>query len=185
MAKIQTQGLHHITLNGAGRQTAVDFWEGVLGMPLVFEQPNLDAPQIQHLYFDPGDGRLITVFCEEGRSPGGEVKNQVGSVHHIAFTVSLATFAKVFERLKARSIANSGPVDRGFMHSVYFREPCGQLLELSAWKFEPPAGTTHAEVLRLAHDLRIGRGAQAIEDEDLADAIEAICARRGLSLSDG
>ncbi|MET0560618.1 MAG: VOC family protein, partial [Gaiellaceae bacterium] len=42
MRKIQTQGVHHITINGANRQTAIDFWEGVLGMPFVFEQPNLD-----------------------------------------------------------------------------------------------------------------------------------------------
>ena len=42
MKKLQTQGLHHITLVGADRQTSIDFWEGVLGMPFVFEQPNLD-----------------------------------------------------------------------------------------------------------------------------------------------
>ena len=60
MRKIQTQGVHHITINGANRQTAIDFWEGVLGMPFVFEQPNLDNAAESHLYFDPGDGRLIT-----------------------------------------------------------------------------------------------------------------------------
>ena len=62
MAVIQTHGVHHITLNGADRQTSIDFWEGILGMPFVFEQPNLDAPDTNHLYFDPGDGRLITIF---------------------------------------------------------------------------------------------------------------------------
>ena len=41
---IPTQGLHHITLTGAGRQITLDFWEGVLGMPFIFEQPNLDNP---------------------------------------------------------------------------------------------------------------------------------------------
>ena len=41
---IPTQGLHHITLTGAGRKITLDFWEGVLGMPFVFEQPNLDKP---------------------------------------------------------------------------------------------------------------------------------------------
>jgi hypothetical protein len=74
-------------------------------------------------------------------------------------------------------------VDRGFMHSVYFRDPCGQMIELSAWKFEPPQGSTHAEVLRLAHDFRVIRGAKTIEDADIADAIEAITSRRGLSLN--
>ena len=42
MRKIQTQGVHHITIVGADRQTSIDFWEGLLGMPFVFEQPNLD-----------------------------------------------------------------------------------------------------------------------------------------------
>ena len=67
MKKIQTQGLHHITLVGATRESAIDFWEGVLGMPFIFEQPNLDNPDESHLYFDPGDGRLITVFTNEER----------------------------------------------------------------------------------------------------------------------
>ena len=62
MRKLQTQGVHHITLVGADRQTSIAFWEGVLGMPFVFEQPNLDNARDSHLYFDPGDGRLITVF---------------------------------------------------------------------------------------------------------------------------
>lgn len=182
--RIQTQGVHHITLNGADRQTSIDFWEGVLGMPFVFEQPNLDAPQISHLYFDPGDGRLITVFCEEGRPHGGGVvRDQIGSTHHIAFQVSLATYNQAEARLNEHGIRHSGKVDRGFMWSIYFREPLGHLIELACYKFEPPAGRTHAEVLRKAHDLRIARGAGNIEDVDLADAIEALIAESRLSLS--
>jgi Glyoxalase/Bleomycin resistance protein/Dioxygenase superfamily. len=42
LRKLQSQGVHHITISGADRQTSIDFWEGVLGMPFVFEQPNLD-----------------------------------------------------------------------------------------------------------------------------------------------
>ena len=67
MQKLQSQGVHHITIVGADRQTSIDFWEGVLGMPFVFEQPNLDNASESHLYFDPGDGRLITVFTNEDR----------------------------------------------------------------------------------------------------------------------
>ena len=69
MRKLQSQGVHHITLVGADRQTSIDFWEGVLGMPFIFEQPNLDNASESHLYFDPGDGRLITVFTNEDRVP--------------------------------------------------------------------------------------------------------------------
>ena len=39
MQKLQVQGVHHITLVGADRATSIAFWEGVLGMPFVFEQP--------------------------------------------------------------------------------------------------------------------------------------------------
>ena len=86
---IPTQGLHHITLTGAGRQITLDFWEGVLGMPFVFEQPNLDNPAESHLYFDPGDDCLITVFCDEPREPRqGKTPIVPGAVHHIAFSVS-------------------------------------------------------------------------------------------------
>ena len=65
--KIQVQGVHHITLNGADRQTSIDFWEGVLGMPFIFDQPNLDDPNQGHLYFDPG--RRSADHCLHRRGP--------------------------------------------------------------------------------------------------------------------
>ena len=67
MKKIQVQGVHHTTIVGSTRQSAIDFWEGVLGMPFVLEQPNLGKPDENHLYFDPGDGRLLTVFTHQER----------------------------------------------------------------------------------------------------------------------
>ena len=63
MKKVQVQGVHHITIVGSTRQSAIDFWQGALGMPFVFEQPNLGKPDENHLYFDPGDGRLITAWA--------------------------------------------------------------------------------------------------------------------------
>ncbi len=185
MRKIQTQGVHHITLVGADRQTSIDFWEGVLGMPFVFEQPNLDVPEENHLYFDPGDGRLITVFTNEGRRPDARPNPQgIGNLHHIAFTVSRAAYLQVAKRLGERGIPNSGEVDRGFMDSIYFRDPLGQLYELASYKFEPPMGYTHAEVLFEAHKIRSERGDYNIAEEHLADAIEALTQRAARSLSE-
>jgi catechol 2,3-dioxygenase-like lactoylglutathione lyase family enzyme len=183
MHKLQAQGVHHITLVGADRQTSIDFWEGVLGMPFVFEQPNLDAPEENHLYFDPGDGRLITVFTSEDRRPDPEPNpTGIGNLHHIAFTVSRAIYTQAAQRLTERGIKHSGEVDRGFMYSIYFRDPLGQLIELACYKFDPPAGASHAEVLHEAHKIRVARGDRAIADIHLADAIEAMISR-GASLS--
>ncbi|MCX2722001.1 VOC family protein [Roseibium salinum] len=185
MRKLQTQGIHHITLVGADRQTSIDFWEGVLGMPFVFEQPNLDDPDQSHLYFDPGDGRLITIFTSEDRKPDAEPAPQaIGCVHHLALNVSQATFRQVSERLDARGIRHSGPVDRGFMDSIYFRDPLGFLIELASYRFVPPEGVSMGEVMLEAHKLRVGRGDYNIREVHLADAIEILTRETRRSLSE-
>lgn len=172
---IVVQGVHHITLVGADRQTSIDFWQGILGMAFVFEQPNLDDAQQSHLYFDPGDGRLITIFTREDW-PRDDRPNptQPGNVHHIAFNVSRATYTQAAERLKGAGFSNSGEIDRGFMDSLYFRDPLGHLFELACYKFEPPQGYTHSAVLAEAHRIRVARNAHNIEDRDLADALIAL-----------
>jgi catechol 2,3-dioxygenase-like lactoylglutathione lyase family enzyme len=183
--KLQSQGVHHITLVGADRQTSIDFWEGVLGMPFVFEQPNLDNAADSHLYFDPGDGRLITVFTNEDRPPDPErTSTDTGAVHHLAFAVSQATFAQTVERLDERGIRHSGIKDRGFMDSIYFEDPLGLLIELASYRFEPPAGHTHADVLLAAHRLRVERGDYNIAPIHLADAIQELVERSRSTLSD-
>jgi catechol 2,3-dioxygenase-like lactoylglutathione lyase family enzyme len=183
--KLQSQGVHHITIVGADRQTSIDFWEGVLGMPFVFEQPNLDNPSESHLYFDPGDGRLITVFTNEDRA-GDPTRTPTdpGCVHHLAFAVSQATFYQAVERLDERNIRHSGVKDRGFMDSIYFEDPLGLLIELASYRFEPPHGFTHAEVLLEAHRIRVARGDYNIGRVHLADAIEGLVKRSRQSLSD-
>jgi catechol 2,3-dioxygenase-like lactoylglutathione lyase family enzyme len=185
MRKLQSQGVHHITLSGADRQTSIDFWEGLLGMPFVFEQPNLDNASESHLYFDPGDGRLITVFTSEDREPDPRrTPTDPGCVHHIAFALSQATFQQAVERLDERGIRHSGVKDRGFMDSIYFTDPLGLLIELASYRFEPPPGYTHAEVLLEAHKIRTQRGDYNIAQIHLADAIETLVGRSRTSLSD-
>jgi glyoxalase family protein len=185
MQKLQAQGIHHITLTGADRQTSIDFWEGVLGMPFVFEQPNLDNPDESHLYFDPGDGRLITIFTNETRSRVHDrTPMDPGCVHHLAINVSKATWDQVAARLDEAGIEHSGPKDRGFMDSIYFKDPLGFLIELAAYRFEPPAGVSHAEVLLEAHQLRVERGDYNIQTVHLADAIERLSARTRRTLSE-
>lgn len=185
MRRLQTQGVHHITLVGADRRTSIDFWEGVLGMPFVFEQPNLDDPGESHLYFDPGDGRLITVFTDESRTPDGtRAPTDPGCVHHVAFAVAQATIAQAVERLDERGIWHTGIKDRGFMDSVYFDDPLGTRVELASYRFEPPVGATHTDVLFEAHLIRTERGDRAIDRVHVADAIERLAQRNQRSLSD-
>lgn len=172
---IQSQGIHHITLNGADRESSINFWQNILGMKLIFEQPNLDDLSINHLYFDCGDGRTITVFTDEKRvSNKTKLNNEIGSVHHIAIWVSQSTIRIAEKNLNENGFSNTGIKDRGFMDSIYFKEPLGLLIELASYKFEPPLGYTYANVLEKAHKLRIKRKALNIEDEDIAFAIKEL-----------
>jgi hypothetical protein len=104
-------------------------------------------------------------------------------VHHIAFSLSQATFHQAVERLDERKIRHSGVKDRGFMDSIYFEEPLGLLIELASYRFEPPSGHTHADVLHEAHRIRVERGDPSIARIHVADAIEALVARSRTSLS--
>ena len=185
MRKLQSQGVHHITIVGADRQTSIDFWEGLLGMPFVFEQPNLDNAAESHLYFDPGDGRLITIFTNEERKGSPDrTPTDPGCVHHVAFALSNATFRQAVERLDERGVRHSGVKDRGFMDSIYFTDPLGLLIELASYRFEPPFGYTHSDVLLDAHKARVRRGDYNIAEVHVADAIEELVRRSRPSLSD-
>ena len=179
MTKIQTQGVHHITLVGSNREAIIDFYQGVLGMPLIFEQPYLDVPEENHLYFDAGDGRLITFFVRPTRVNDPTPNPQgIGNLHHLAFNVSRATYTQVAARLQELGIENTGPIDRGFMDSIYFRDPNGQLLEMACFKFEAPEGYTISDVLAAAHRLRLQSGEYAIADKHIADAIVELTEQR-------
>jgi glyoxalase family protein len=54
-----------------------------------------------------------------------------GGVHHVAFAVPDADYEAWAERLQKTAVANSGPVDRYWFRSLYFREPGGVLFELA------------------------------------------------------
>ena len=56
------------------------------------------------------------------------------------------------------------------MDSIYFTDPLGLLIELASYRFEPPAGHTHADVLLEAHGIRTDRGDRNIDQVHLADA---------------
>ena len=162
MRKLQSQGVHHITIVGADRQTSIDFWEGVLGMPFVFEQPNLDNESESHLYFDPGDGRLITIFTNEERDarPGAHPdRPRLRAPHRVRGLAG--DFDQAVERLDERGIRHSGVKDRGFMDSIYFEDPLGLLIELASYRFEPPHGS-HAR-RRAARGAQAPRGARRLQ----------------------
>jgi glyoxalase family protein len=54
-----------------------------------------------------------------------------GGVHHVAFRTTLKDYAAWAERLQEKGMPSSGPVDRYYFKSLYFREPGGILFEIA------------------------------------------------------
>jgi glyoxalase family protein len=70
----------------------------------------------------------LHVRVEKGLPPA---QQGAGSVHHVAFNIPSADYTAWAQRLKELRISNSGPVDRFWFKSLYFREPNGILFELA------------------------------------------------------
>ena len=63
----KTRGTDHITIWGSNAEDTIEFYQEVLGLSLVLRQPNLDDPNQTHLFFDTGDGTILTFFVNDDR----------------------------------------------------------------------------------------------------------------------
>ena len=145
MRKLQSQGVHHITLVGADRAD-VDRLLGGRARDAVRvraaepRQRAREPPLLRPGRRAPDHG--LHQRGARGRSRPAPPTDP-GCVHHIAFSVSQATFNQAVERLDERGIRHSGVKDRGFMDSIYFEDPLGLLIELAVVPVRA-AGRLHA-----------------------------------------
>lgn len=87
--------------------------------------------------------RTVRVFSMADGGPAAELHVRVepdlpranagaGSMHHVAFrTPTDETYRACAERLRASRVPSSGPIDRFYFKSLYFREPNGILFEIA------------------------------------------------------
>jgi catechol 2,3-dioxygenase-like lactoylglutathione lyase family enzyme len=166
-----TTGTDHVTVWGSNAEDTIAFYRDLLGMPLVLRQPNLDDPSQTHLFFDTGDGRILTVFVGDRDSARGQ-RTQVGGVHHLCFGVDPERYETVMAALDDAG-HEYNVFDRGIFHSIYTRDNNGLVIELSADKYDVP-DDRRGEVLATAQRLREADGADYAKDEHLAAALEEL-----------
>ena len=105
-------------------------------------------------------------------------KPGIGGMNHLAIDVDAASFTEALERLRAEGVDVRGPIDRGYERSIYFKDPNGVRIELLVWLTPPPPDLTQADIIRRAQEIRIGRGAAYVEDQDVQAAIRELRAGR-------
>ena len=169
-------GIHHLALVCADMGRTVDFYSGVLGMPLV-KTVALPEGAGQHFFFDIGNGDTLAFFwfpdapppqpgiaAPRGLPTDLDLLSAIGSMNHVAFTVPAERFDEKVALLHAKGVACSEVLnhddsewgvaptltDEVYVRSVYFFDPDGILLELAAWTRVLSEADVAHEPVRLA-----------------------------------
>ncbi|MES2537136.1 MAG: VOC family protein [Pseudomonadota bacterium] len=140
-----SRGIHHLALNTDDMKMTIDFYAGVLGMPLVHalkvppgvgvgpgNRGNPPYENLRHYFFDAGGDTLVAFFeMPKGVKETGD-RNALAAMQHCSFTTTKERFFELVDRLKAANVEIIGPIDVGVgTFSVYFMDPNGIRLEYS------------------------------------------------------
>ena len=133
------KGLHHAAYRCRNSEETRRFYEDFLelkfahALKIELTQSGREAA-VLHTFYEMGDGSFMAFFEEPDES--FDFKDQRDFDLHIALEVDYPTLERMFEKGKAAGIETRGVSDHGFIDSIYFRDPNGYVIELSATKGE-------------------------------------------------
>ncbi len=160
--KFEIRGINHLALVCRDMKKTVDFYSGVLGMPLT-KTIELPAGMGQHFFFDIGNGNSLAFFWfpdAPDSVPGvthpantvgaGSLTSAHASMNHVAFDVPEEKIEAYQKKLEAAGVectpvvnhddsetqASMEITDTTFVRSIYFKDPDGIMLEFAAWTRE-------------------------------------------------
>jgi len=119
------RGIHHTALISADVERTVEFYQNVLGFPLIEMFENRDLAGSTHFFFDVGQGNALAFFDLPGVDVGGYAE-VFGGLHHLAISVTPEDWAAARDRLDAAGV----PYQLESKTSIYLRDPDGARLEL-------------------------------------------------------
>lgn len=146
------RGIHHLALNTDDMKMTLDFYVGVLGMPLVHalkvppglgsgpaNRGNPPFENLRHYFLDAGGDSLVAFFeMPKGVKPRAD-RDCIGTMQHVSFAVSEERFNEVKRRIERANLSYLGPINVGCdTWSMYFYDPNGIRLEFSHQKEAEP-----------------------------------------------
>ena len=151
------RGLHHHAVRCRDSEATRRFYEDFLGLKLaetleIGETRTGRQTATLHTFYEMGDGSYLAFF--EAPDMPFEFKRQHDFDLHTALEVDEATLEAMFQKGKAQGIETRGIVDHGFIRSIYFRDPNGYVVELTAKKadhaaaMDPAANNARAKLER-------------------------------------
>ena len=129
------KGLHHNAYRCRDSEETRAFYEDFLGLPLsatlvIGETKSGRKTQTLHTFYRMGDGSFLAFF--EAPDMPFEFKPQHDYDLHIAVEVPYEALQPMLDKGKQAGIESRGISDHGFIHSIYFRDPNGYVVELTA-----------------------------------------------------
>ena len=133
------EGLHHVAYRCLDAAETVDFYTNVIDLKFAHAISQDRVPSTQefsphlHIFFELGDGSYLAFF-ELAKAPLPQRdSNTPDWVQHLALEVKdEATLLEGKRRLTERGIDVVGPTDHGFCKSIYFFDPSGHRMEMTA-----------------------------------------------------
>ena len=129
------KGLHHSAYRCRDSEETRKFYEDFLGLKLVGsleikETKTARRTEVLHTFFQMADGACLAFF--EAPDMPFDFKAQNDFDLHIALEVDEPTLLAMFAKGKEQGIETRGIADHGMVHSIYFRDPNGYVVELTA-----------------------------------------------------
>jgi glyoxalase family protein len=154
MTTVAPQGLHHVTAIASAPQGNVDFYSRVLGLRLIKQTVNFDAPDSWHLYYgdENGSPSSILTFFPWPNVPRGRLG--AGMTSATAFSVPAASLSWWHDRLKALRVDVDAPVTRDAEEVLTLRDPDGMVLDLVATEGDHRSGWDGVAAIPAEHAVR-------------------------------
>jgi catechol 2,3-dioxygenase-like lactoylglutathione lyase family enzyme len=131
------KGLHHNAYRCRDSEETRKFYEDFLGLPLVnafkietTQTGRKTGTGVLHSFFQLDDGSCLAFF--EAPDMPFEFKEQHDFDLHIALEVEPAVLDEMLAKGKRLGMQTRGPSDHQFVRSIYFRDPNGYVIELTA-----------------------------------------------------
>ena len=142
------KGLHHNAYRCRDSEETRAFYEDFLGLKLAeaFEIKQTQTGRqtgVLHSFYQMGDGSFLAFF--EAPDRPFEFKDQHDFDLHIALEVDYPEMEAMLTKGKEAGVETRGISDHGFIHSIYFRDPNGYVIELTAKTSEAGEMTAKAE----------------------------------------
>ena len=182
MTQVSPHGLHHVTAIATDPQSNVEFYTRALGLRLVKQTVNFDAPDTYHLYYgdEQGSPSSLLTFFPWPDVPKG--RQGAGMTTATAFSVPGSSLGWWHERFKTLRVDTEAPIARDDEEVLTFRDPDGMVIDLVAAEGDHRSGWDGVGDIPAEHAVR-GLHAITLSEQQLDPSAQMLTELLGMSIT--